>query len=166
MADGATPSYTITPNTGYHVDSVIVDGVNQGTVSNYDFTNVTANHSIAAFFSIATPVFLTPYNLFNLLRQTAQLGIISMAMTVLIVSGMLVGASGTLLTLLMAKAMNRSLANVLFSGFGEGAVVAGAGVPQLSAMMFTPSMNSEGSIPCRTALVSSASVTMVEAGVS
>ena len=40
---------------------------------------------------------------------------------VLIVAGMLVGASGTLLTLLMAKAMNRSVANVLFGAFGAGA---------------------------------------------
>ena len=48
--------------------------------------------------------------------------------TVLIVSGMLVGASGTLLTLLMAKAMNRSVANVLFGAFGQ--VQAGAGGPR------------------------------------
>ena len=45
--------------------------------------------------------------------------------TVLIVAGMLVGASGTLLTLLMAKAMNRSVTNVLFGAFGQ--VQAGAG---------------------------------------
>ena len=38
---------------------------------------------------------------------------------VLIVSGMLVGASGTLLTLLMARAMGRSVANVLFGAFGQ-----------------------------------------------
>ena len=38
---------------------------------------------------------------------------------VLIVSGMLVGASGTLLTVLMGRAMNRSIANVLFSAFGQ-----------------------------------------------
>jgi H+-translocating NAD(P) transhydrogenase subunit beta len=38
---------------------------------------------------------------------------------VLIVSGMLVGASGTLLTLLMGRAMNRSVANVLFGAFGQ-----------------------------------------------
>src|SRR5207248_8322979 len=43
---------------------------------------------------------------------------------VLIVSGMLVGASGTLLTLLMGRAMNRSIANVLFGAFGQ--VSAGA----------------------------------------
>ncbi len=44
----------------------------------------------------------------------------------LIVAGTLVGSSGTILTLEMATAMNRSVANVLFAGFG-GAPVAGAG---------------------------------------
>lgn len=46
---------------------------------------------------------------------------------VLIVSGMLVGASGTLLTILMGRAMNRSIANVLFGAFGQiAAPAAGA----------------------------------------
>jgi NAD(P) transhydrogenase subunit beta len=43
----------------------------------------------------------------------------------MIIAGMVVGAAGTLLTQLMAKAMNRSLANVLFSNFGEGAAQGG-----------------------------------------
>jgi H+-translocating NAD(P) transhydrogenase subunit beta len=44
----------------------------------------------------------------------------------LIVAGTLVGSSGTILTLEMATAMNRSVPNILFSGFG-GAPAGGAG---------------------------------------
>lgn len=40
----------------------------------------------------------------------------------LVVAGVLVGASGTLLTLLMSKAMNRSVANVLFGAFGADVI--------------------------------------------
>ncbi len=45
---------------------------------------------------------------------------------VLIVSGMLVGASGTLLTMMMGRAMNRSIANVLFGAFGQVSAAAAA----------------------------------------
>ena len=38
----------------------------------------------------------------------------------LIVAGIVVGAAGTLLTQLMAKAMNRPISGVLFSNFGGG----------------------------------------------
>jgi NAD(P) transhydrogenase subunit beta len=46
----------------------------------------------------------------------------------LIVAGMLVGASGTLLTLLMSRAMNRSLGNVLFGAFGAQTAAPGTAI--------------------------------------
>jgi H+-translocating NAD(P) transhydrogenase subunit beta len=45
----------------------------------------------------------------------------------LIVGGMLVGASGSILTMLMAEAMNRSIANIVAGGFGGVAVAAAGG---------------------------------------
>ena len=45
----------------------------------------------------------------------------------MIIAGTVVGSAGTLLTQLMAKAMNRSLGNVLFSGFGDSGASATAG---------------------------------------
>jgi NAD(P) transhydrogenase subunit beta len=50
--------------------------------------------------------------------------------TALIIGGTLVGASGTLLTVLMGRAMNRSIANVLFGAFG--AAPAGGAAPAAS----------------------------------
>ncbi len=46
----------------------------------------------------------------------------------MIIAGTVVGSAGTLLTQLMAKAMNRSLANVLFSGFGATPIASGEAV--------------------------------------
>ena len=45
----------------------------------------------------------------------------------LIVAGTLVGSSGTILTMEMATAMNRSVSNILFAGFGGAPSGGGAG---------------------------------------
>ncbi|WP_460515433.1 NAD(P)(+) transhydrogenase (Re/Si-specific) subunit beta [Cyclobacterium sediminis] len=47
---------------------------------------------------------------------------------VMLMGGILVGSAGILLTLLMAKAMNRSVSNILFTSFGSSAGGAAAGV--------------------------------------
>jgi hypothetical protein len=56
VPNGDSQSYTITPNTGYQITNVLVDGVSVGAVSSYTFTNVTGNHTIAATFAAATVV--------------------------------------------------------------------------------------------------------------
>src|SRR5207245_1020640 len=51
---GANQTFTITPAANYHVADVLVDGVSVGAVASYSFSNVTANHTIAASFAINT----------------------------------------------------------------------------------------------------------------
>ncbi|HZQ81701.1 MAG TPA: NAD(P)(+) transhydrogenase (Re/Si-specific) subunit beta [Gaiellaceae bacterium] len=70
------------------------------------------------------PVVISLLNAFTGLAVAA--GGFELENNVLIVAGMLVGASGTLLTLMMGRAMNRSIANVLFGAFGQIAAGAGA----------------------------------------
>ncbi|MGI6465206.1 MAG: YncE family protein [Methanobacterium sp.] len=48
---GDNVTFTITPSIGYVVADVIVDGVSQGSINSYTFTNVQSNHEIAATFS-------------------------------------------------------------------------------------------------------------------
>jgi H+-translocating NAD(P) transhydrogenase subunit beta len=71
------------------------------------------------------PVVISTLNAFTGLSAAAA----GMALdnTALIVAGMLVGASGSILTKQMAEAMNRSLANIFFGGLGAGGAVAAAG---------------------------------------
>jgi NAD(P) transhydrogenase subunit beta len=70
------------------------------------------------------PVVISTLNAFTGLSAAAA-GI-ALDNTALIVAGMLVGASGSILTKQMAEAMNRSVANVFLAGVGAGGAVAAA----------------------------------------
>jgi NAD(P) transhydrogenase subunit beta len=72
------------------------------------------------------PVVISMYNAFTGLAVAFE-GFV-MQNAAMIIAGTVVGSAGTLLTQLMARAMNRSLGNVLFSGFGDtgGAAAGGA----------------------------------------
>jgi NAD(P) transhydrogenase subunit beta len=73
------------------------------------------------------PVVISLYNAFTGLAVAFE-GFV-MQNAAMIIAGTVVGSAGTLLTQLMARAMNRSLGNVLFSGFGDtGGAAAGGPV--------------------------------------
>ena len=69
------------------------------------------------------PVVISLYNALTGLAVAFEGFVLNNA--AMIIAGTVVGSAGTLLTQLMAKAMNRSLGNVLFSGFGATPVAAG-----------------------------------------
>ncbi|MFC1904867.1 S8 family serine peptidase, partial [Chloroflexota bacterium] len=56
---GASQAFTITPDPGYRIVEIIVDGVSQGVQPSWEFTNVTADHAITATF--AADIFTLTY---------------------------------------------------------------------------------------------------------
>lgn len=51
VREGERVVFTITPNTGYHISDVVVDGSSVGAVGSYTLSNVQGNHTIAAYFA-------------------------------------------------------------------------------------------------------------------
>jgi hypothetical protein len=54
VVSGSSQIFTITPNVGYKIKDVKVDGTSVGSVNTYTFTNVTSNHTIEVTFEIIT----------------------------------------------------------------------------------------------------------------
>src|SRR5207245_1512282 len=51
---GASQTFTITPNSCYQIDSVIINGVNKGAISSYTFNNVIGDSTIRTVYKIRT----------------------------------------------------------------------------------------------------------------
>jgi len=66
-------TYSITPDPGYYIDSVLIDGVSVGRPTTYTFTNVTADHTISATFKLKTMYRFSNTNRYNSAVQGAQL---------------------------------------------------------------------------------------------
>jgi|GEM_PF-1067527 len=76
---GSEKLFTVTPDTGYHIDSVYVDGIYAGDSSNYTFTNIMTDHSIrASFAQSSVTIHLTfnySWNLVSLPVMTENAGV-------------------------------------------------------------------------------------------
>jgi NAD(P) transhydrogenase subunit beta len=115
--------------------AILVLGAMVAFASHPDYTLITAFFVLALVLGITMtlpiggadmPVVISLYNALTGLAVAFEGFVLQNA--AMIIAGTVVGSAGTLLTQLMAKAMNRSLANVLFSGFGENGGAAGGEV--------------------------------------
>jgi hypothetical protein len=79
--DGANQAFTITPNAGYTIANVLVDGGSVGAVAGHTFTNVTTSHTISATFASTGD---TPPAIFTVANQniTASTSTAVLAFTV------------------------------------------------------------------------------------
>jgi len=55
---GDSMAFTITPNSGYKISLVKVDGISKGSISSYTFTNITSDHTIEVMFEKSTIVLI------------------------------------------------------------------------------------------------------------
>ena len=59
VTEGGSVTYNFTPNPGYQIKSIIVDGINIGTPAGYTFNNVRKDHQVYAAFADLTPPVIT-----------------------------------------------------------------------------------------------------------
>lgn len=112
VTEGDSQTFTITPNNGYHIEDVLVDGVSVGAVSTYTFSNVTANHSIHATFERDS---LPPIHYYTITATAGEGGAIAPDGTVRV-------AQGADRTFTISAAEGYVIADVLVDGESIGAV--------------------------------------------
>jgi hypothetical protein len=103
---GTNQTYTITPNTCYAIANVIVDGVSQGAITTYTFTNVTATHTISATFSQLT---------YNITATSGANGTVTPA-------GVTVVNCGANQTYTITPSGGFNVQNVIVDGVSQGAI--------------------------------------------
>ena len=106
VAQGATQSFTITPNSGYTIATVAIDGISVGAVTSYTFANVTANHTMSATFAPTT---------YSITASAGTGGSISS-------SGVATVNSGSSQSYTMTPVSGYSIADVKVDGVSVGAV--------------------------------------------
>jgi len=109
--------------------TMVVSGINDSTAVVSAFFAAALILGVAMTLPIGgadMPVVISLYNALTGLAVGFEGFVLDNA--AMIIAGTVVGAAGTLLTQLMAKAMNRSLGNVLFANFGETSSAAASGV--------------------------------------
>jgi NAD(P) transhydrogenase subunit beta len=109
--------------------TMVVSGINDSTAVISAFFAAALILGVAMTLPIGgadMPVVISLYNALTGLAVGFEGFVLDNA--AMIIAGTVVGAAGTLLTQLMAKAMNRSLGNVLFSNFGETSSAGASGV--------------------------------------
>lgn len=79
VADGGSQTFTITPDYGYEITSVVVDGVSVTITASYTFTNVTSDHTITARFTATPP---TSPSIITILSNNTNYGRVSAGATV------------------------------------------------------------------------------------
>ncbi|MSN25737.1 MAG: hypothetical protein GJV46_07680 [Geobacter sp.] len=107
VATGSNQIFTITPNTGFSVSDVLVDGVSQGSITTFSFTNVTVNHTISVSF-IPNPA-------------TA---VVTIATQGPLPASVLVGGIQAVLVYSTGKGLSIGTSNVVASGIGASSLFA------------------------------------------
>ena len=103
---GANQSYVISPNNGFTIADVIVDGVSQGATGPYIFSNVTSNHTISAVFKV---------NSFTITASAGPGGTISPSESISVPNG---GSQ----TFTISPDASHAISDVLVDGSSVGAV--------------------------------------------
>lgn len=106
VGDGGDLTFTVTPQNGYRISDVVVDGLSVGPVESYVFSNVTGDHTIAASFT---------KDVFTITASASEGGSISP-------TGIISTSAGNSQTFQVAAAQGYKIEDVTVDGVSVGAV--------------------------------------------